>query len=158
MDGTREFKPPVAECLRAAGWHDGRTCDVRATVDLLEGEGFQVNECALAFFAEFDGILLQFPNPKLPRMTVEYSFGGGMRIDLVSNRWVRHWGRFAGEDLTPVGTDQRGYGVLLAGISGAYYFGFDSSLFEIADSAPLFFERLMSRESWRNIDVDVPYG
>ncbi|MER6464314.1 SUKH-3 domain-containing protein [Streptomyces sp. NPDC001228] len=158
MAGPHDFRPLVRERLSAAGWHDGRTCDVRTFVDLLRAEGFHVSGRAVDFLSEFDGILLGFPNPNLPRMTVEYAFGSRMGIELVSNRWVRHWGRFAGEEFTPIGTDRRGYGTLLVGDSGAYYFGYDSSLFEIATSIPLFFERLMSRESWKNIDVDVPYS
>lgn len=157
MAESHSFNSTVQGYLHESGWSEGRLCDVEIAARLLQEKGFVANEHVLTFLSEFDGLLISFPNPRMPSAVVRYSFGSVMRIDLVSESWVKHWERWSEDILCPIGTDHRGYGVVLLDASGVFYFGYDANLFEIARNVSEFFDRLISRESWRTIEVDVPY-
>jgi hypothetical protein len=131
--------------------------DVSGVVRQLQDREFSVADRTVDFLSEMDGLTISFPNPVKPSLLVSYSFGSAMRTELVAVPWVKQWEQSAGDVLCPVATDDRGYGVLLAGASGAFYFGYDLSLYEIAREFGDFMERLITRESWQRIEVENSY-
>lgn len=51
-----DAEPAVRDSLEAAGWHSGRRIDISGWVDLLEGQGFQLNAKALRIWENFGGL------------------------------------------------------------------------------------------------------
>jgi hypothetical protein len=48
------------QCLRRAGWYEGRRVPIGSIEELLAGKGFPTSKAIIEFISEFDGLTFQY--------------------------------------------------------------------------------------------------
>lgn len=148
-----ELDHSVELVLLEAGWSKGRRAGTEALCSKLSDSGYFVSQSAREFLDEFSGLHLRFPNPRKRSIMIGYALGSVLDWEFLGSAWIHRWEKEAGESLCPVGTDDRGYGVVLVGSTGSLYAGFDSSLSRLADSTAEGLRVLMQEQEWTRIPI-----
>ncbi|MGW8380860.1 SUKH-3 domain-containing protein [Streptomyces sp. ODS28] len=126
--------------LRRAGWYPGRSVSTHEWETALQQSGFEINEAARRFLAEFGGIESTERGPGQTMARV------GFKLDPTVAQWDREdifdfLNEEAGTDLYPVGEVDRGNDHLAVAANGAVYAGMDSVVL-LAESAEEALEKL----------------
>jgi len=122
----------AAARLEAAGWRPGRQVPVAAYVDALAALGFIAPDILTAFYTEFGGLTVAYPDPRDPEWMNTYIIDPVEAPLISSTAWIETWGEWLGVTLCPFGEADRMLAIMSP--DGRVWLGFDDLLLFVADS------------------------
>lgn len=92
------------QCLRAAGWQPGRTCDVRPAERALQPFGYQLHDAARVFLQEYYGLRVDVPIAGVEGITGFVHFDSALPLRLLNPVQIAHLPKLMPPSVCPVGT------------------------------------------------------
>ena len=138
-----KFNDRTLGCLKAAGWHAGRSVDTAEFKRRLEAEGCIFFPVVEKFMSEFGGLLMCHSNHCLPDVDDHFLIDPLISIDDFDTLWVtEEYSRRIDTPLCVIGQAYRGYMVLSMDNEGSVYAGYDETLHKVACSGEEAIEKL----------------
>lgn len=139
----KRFSEKTVECLRDAGWEQGRSVDIEDFKKTLDGEECESFDEVDEFLTEFGGLKVHHPHHKVSGTDDYFIIDPAGACEDFDPLWVTDdYSERTGEVLCPIGEAHRGHMVLAMGETGAVYAGYEDILHKVADSGAEAIENL----------------
>jgi hypothetical protein len=152
-----QFSNHTLALLHQAGWSEDYNYDTTEWESLLKAAGYTVHLVARDFMQRFGGLVIDYPHPMVPTVTVQLKFTVSFGRDKIAKDWARE----ASQDLAVLFPDLDGCDIgsfnsddywLMMDVSGIVY-GYGDAYFRVGDSGEEAIEHICSQ----NYGEDLAY-
>jgi hypothetical protein len=130
---VERFSNYAYECLKRAGWYQGRRVDVEPFAEQIRLQGFEMMPCVAKCLAEFGGLIVKFQhqsdNPLMRGKWDELRFE-----PRYADIGAEEYERIIGPRIAPIGDCGHHHASMIMTESGAVFSAFDDNVMLMGDT------------------------
>lgn len=127
-------KKQITELLVDSGWNEKRTVNIDETYSFLKNEGYTINDNQLKFLRQNEGLLIEFDNPRLPKLKEILNLNSVEAASTVFRSLVEEYEKYCGTSFVIIGEIEQENMTVYIDSKGEFYGGFDDCLIKLGES------------------------
>lgn len=121
----------IKRLLENSGWNEKRKVNVNETVSLLQSEGYIINNNQMEFLKQYEGLEIEFDNPRLPSTKETLKMKPKEASAIVFRSLVEEYEKYCGTAFLIVGEIEQENMTVYMDNKGDFYGGYDDCLIKL---------------------------
>lgn len=114
--------------LKKSGWNKNRRIDISSYEKDLLAEGYPINDKIRNFLISFGGLEVHHPHHRVQNEEDEFHLNPSVAIQTIYPERVEEYNHRTNNHLVVIGEASKGYLILMMGLDGKVYAGYDDFL------------------------------